>query len=55
MSSEGLGDRAHKVACWSSPPQESQWYSSWFTKGLVNMIILTRLSVILNWLKGLDQ
>ena len=26
-------------------------YSSWFTKGLVNMIILIRLSVIRNWLK----
>ena len=26
-------------------------YSSWFTKGLVNMITLIRLSVIMNWLK----
>ena len=51
MSSEGLGDRVHKVVYWSSPPQEWQRYSSWFTKGLVNMIILIRLSVILNWLK----
>ena len=38
MSSEGLGDQVHKVVCWSSPPQEWQRYSSWFTKGLVNMI-----------------
>ena len=46
MSSEGLGDRVHKVVCWSSPPQEWQKHSSWFTKGLVDMIMLIRLSVI---------
>ena len=51
MSREGLGDQVHKVVCWSSPPQKWQRYSSWFTKGLVNMIILIRLSVIMNWLK----
>ena len=49
MSSEGLGDRLYKVTCWSSPPREWQRYSSWLTKGLVDMIILIRLSVIPSW------
>ena len=51
MSCEGLGDQVHKVVCWSSPQQEWNRYSSWFTKGLVDMIILIRLSVIPSWLK----
>ena len=55
MSSEGLGDRVHKVVCWSKSTIRVTRYSSWFTKGLVNMIILTRLGVIVNWLKGLNQ